>query len=40
MPVRDSDVRFSNRPVGVKRIQTVHGSMKNDPLLTSGLDGF
>ena len=27
MPVRDCDVRFSNRPFGVKHIQTVHGSM-------------
>src|SRR6516165_10432680 len=27
MPARASDVCFSNRPFGIKHIQTVHGSM-------------
>ena len=26
MPWSSGDVRFSNRPVGVKRFQTIHGS--------------
>jgi hypothetical protein len=25
MPITLSNVRFSNRPVGVKRFQTIHG---------------
>jgi hypothetical protein len=27
MAIRDSDACFSNRPFGVKHIQTVHGSL-------------